>query len=92
MDVAGQLVRGIGTVLDGTSLAPLETMLDAAKSVVSGLLLIAEKVPLVGRCAAVMKDIFALYKVHRPRADASPPLCMVFIFALLLLLSRRRSW
>lgn len=40
-----------------------ELVADVSKTVVDALLRVAERVPMAGQCAGVLKDIFALYQV-----------------------------
>jgi hypothetical protein len=55
---------GTTVVVSGAAVLSSDFLADAARSVVSALLSVTEKVPLAGRCAAVLKDIFALYQVR----------------------------
>jgi hypothetical protein len=41
-----------------------EFVADVSKTVVDALLRVAERVPMAGQCAGVLKDIFALYQVR----------------------------
>jgi hypothetical protein len=54
---------GVADSVIAAALDANEFVADVASSLVQALVNLAERAPVVGQCAAVLKDIFALYKV-----------------------------
>ncbi len=54
-----------------------EFVTEVSKSVVDALLRVAERVPLAGHCAGVLKDIFGLYEVWWRSGEGGCDMCVM---------------